>query len=98
MRLEAWPVDALTDEGLSIRLAAVPAGAEVAVAASAADEEGGRWRSEARFAVGPDGALDLGHVAPLSGSYDRADPLGLLWSMGLPEGEKDPRFHALGGP
>jgi dienelactone hydrolase len=93
MRLEASPVDALTDEPLSIRLAEVPADVEVAVAASAADEEGGRWRSEARFAAGPEGALDLGRVAPLSGSYDRADPLGLLWSMGPPKGEKDPRFR-----
>jgi dienelactone hydrolase len=93
MRLEASPVDALADEGLAIRLAAVPAGREVVVAASAADDEGARWRSEARFAVGPEGALDLGRVAPISGSYDRADPMGLLWSMGPPEGERDPRFR-----
>jgi dienelactone hydrolase len=93
MHLEASPADALTDEGLSIRLAGVPAGVEVAVAASAADEEGSRWRSEARFAVGPEGALDLGDVAPVSGSYHRADAMGLLWSMGPPPAERDPRFR-----
>jgi dienelactone hydrolase len=93
MRLEALPADALTDEPLSIRLADLPAGAEVALAVSAADEEGSRWRSESRFGGGLEGTLDLGRVAPLSGSYDRADPMGPLWSMGPPEGEGDPRFH-----
>ena len=93
MRLEASPADALADEPLSIRLAGLPAGAEVTVVASAADEVGSRWRSESRFAGGPDGTLDLGQVAPLSGSYNRADPMGPLWSMGPPEGEDDPRFH-----
>jgi dienelactone hydrolase len=93
MRLEASPADALTDEVLSIRLAGVPADAKVTVAASAADEAGSRWRSEARFVVGPEGAVDVGDVAPSSGSYDRADPMGLLWSMGPPEGAKDPRFR-----
>jgi dienelactone hydrolase len=93
MRLEVSPADALADEPLSIRLAGLPADAAVAVAASAADEEASRWRSEARFAARPGGTLDLGRVAPSSGSYDRADPMGLLWSMGPPEGEKDPRFR-----
>jgi hypothetical protein len=93
MRLEVSPADALTDEPLSVRLAERPADAPVAVAASAGDEEGSRWRSEARFAAGPGGTLDLGRVAPISGSYDRADPMGLLWSMRRPEGAKDPRFR-----
>jgi hypothetical protein len=93
MRLEALPGDALADEPLSIRLAGLPAGGDVVVTASAADEEGSRWRSESHFAGGPEGTLDLGQVAPLSGSYDRADPMGPLWSMGPPEGEEDPRFH-----
>jgi hypothetical protein len=92
MRLEASPADALTDAPLWIRLAEVPA-REVAVAASAADGEGNRWRSECRFTVTPEGTLDLRRVAPISGSYDRADPMGLLWSMGPPKGEKDPRFR-----
>ena len=93
MRLEASPADSLTDQPLSIRLSGLPPGAEVTVAASAADAQGGRWRSESRFVASPDGALDLGRDAPASGSYDRADPMGPIWSMGPPEGERDPRFH-----
>jgi dienelactone hydrolase len=93
MRLEVSPADALTDQRLSIRLAEVPGAAEATVAASAVDEGGTRWRSHARFAVGSEKLLDLGHVAPISGSYDRADSMGLLWSMAPPGGEAEPRFH-----
>jgi Acyl-CoA thioester hydrolase/BAAT N-terminal region len=73
MRLEVSPADALTDEPLSVRLAERPADAPVAVAASAGDEEGSRWRSEARFAAGPGGTLDLGRVAPISARPSRPD-------------------------
>jgi hypothetical protein len=68
----------------------------VAVAASAADAEGRRWRAEARFAAGPGGTLDLGRVAPIPGSYDRADPIGLLWSMRQPEGGRIRAFACPG--
>ncbi len=93
MRLEVSPADSLTDQPLSIRLSGLAPGAEVTVAASAADAQGGRWRSESRFVAGAEGTLDLGRDAPASGSYDRADPVGPLWSLGPAEGERDPRFH-----
>jgi dienelactone hydrolase len=93
MHLEASPAEALTDEPLSIRVADGPADVELAVSASAVDEEGSRWGSEARFAVGPEGTLDLRRAAPVSGSYNRTDPMGLLWSMRPLEGDKGRGFQ-----
>lgn len=40
-----------------------------------------RFRSQARFLVGPDGRLDLASARPLAGSYAGVDPRGLFWSM-----------------
>ena len=42
----------------------------------------GRWReSQASFAVGADGIVDLSTQPPVAGSYAGADAMGFLWSM-----------------
>jgi dienelactone hydrolase len=43
-------------------------------------------KSEATFAASSSGALDLANTAPTKGSYRKADPRGLFWSM-KPQGE-----------
>lgn len=40
-----------------------------------------RFRSQATYAVGDDGRLNLATAPPIAGSYRRADPRGLFWSM-----------------
>ena len=92
MRLSVQPADGLADEPLRITLAGVPPASEVTVAASAADADGARWGSEARFEAGGDGSVDLERHAPKAGTYDRTDPMGLLWSMRPPHEEDAPRF------
>lgn len=42
---------------------------------------GCRWRSANVFTAGPDGTIDLTRDAPVDGSYDGVDPMGLIWSM-----------------
>jgi dienelactone hydrolase len=42
------------------------------------------WQSEAEFIANGAGAIDLSRDAPVSGSYDDADAMGLIWSMRLP--------------
>ncbi|WP_277425552.1 acyl-CoA thioesterase/bile acid-CoA:amino acid N-acyltransferase family protein [Deinococcus psychrotolerans] len=54
---------------------------EVQVMAHAVDQYGERWRSSVTFITTPDGHLNLGRQAPLSGSYRGIDPGGLLCSL-----------------
>ena len=48
------------------------------------------YRSDATFAVGADGTLDLAQAIPKSGSYKRVDSRGLFWSMKPEAGEAKP--------
>src|SRR5690606_8322845 len=45
------------------------------------DSLGTIWRAEAVYMTEAQGAVDLTQQAPQSGSYDIADPMGLIWSM-----------------
>ena len=41
---------------------------------------GGDWASGATFIADAAGAVDVARQAPVSGSYDGADAMGLCWS------------------
>ena len=45
------------------------------------------WESHAVFDAGGDGTVDAMTMRPRSGTYDDPDARGLLWSMGLVEGQ-----------
>ncbi len=82
-RLTILPEHSCLDTVLSIRLADLPPGGEVTLVASQVDPRGREWRSAATFTAAADGSLDLATAGPLSGSYQGADPMGLIWSMEL---------------
>src|SRR5690606_27188681 len=39
------------------------------------------WQSQAVFQADANGTIDLSSQAPLSGSYEGVDPMGLIWSQ-----------------
>lgn len=55
---------------------------------STKDAHGNEWRSSALYHADLEGVLDLSKAAPLRGSYEGADPMGLFWSMMPPKGKR----------
>ena len=71
----------LLDDRLDIRVTHAPTVGTVTLRAAATDEEGVAWRSYAVFRSDDSGIIDLGRQAPLEGTYQTADAMGLFWSM-----------------
>jgi hypothetical protein len=80
-QLAVSPVRALVDEPVAIRLVHARPGSPVTLRAAMSDHRGAAWESEATFTADARGAVDLGRDAPLAGSYQGVDPMGLFWSM-----------------
>jgi dienelactone hydrolase len=83
------PADAALDVRRGIVLSGFPAGA-VRVRAELKHPDGSVWRSEARFAVDAQGAVDLDRQAPSSGDWNVADAMALVWSMRRVQAPTDP--------
>ncbi|HEU5381451.1 MAG TPA: acyl-CoA thioesterase/bile acid-CoA:amino acid N-acyltransferase family protein [Ktedonobacteraceae bacterium] len=79
-RIDVTPQPCLFDDTLSIRLSGCMPGQAVTLCASLEDEWGRVWTSAAVFVVDWQGCVDLASASPISGSYKRADPMGLCWS------------------
>lgn len=79
--LEVSPGSCLVDRETQIRVSGLPANHQVILKASATDDAGKEWASRASFKSGPDGIVDPGELAPVSGTYESIDPMGLVWSM-----------------
>ncbi|AXC51319.1 palmitoyl-CoA hydrolase [Paracoccus suum] len=78
--LSVTPQSALIDVPRSIILRGVPAGAEIEITSET--QRGDRmWRASARYWADDAGTLDLSRDAPLSGSYQAVDAMGLIWSQ-----------------
>lgn len=77
-------------------------GQEVTVRAQTYYPDGGdlsgQYESFARFEVGGDGTLTVGEQAPIEGTYGRADPMGIFWSMRPRTDLSDPAAKTLDGP
>ncbi|WP_194910047.1 acyl-CoA thioesterase/bile acid-CoA:amino acid N-acyltransferase family protein [Catenulispora rubra] len=71
-----------------IRVTGAVPGSTVTLSAWAIDADHLRWTSAATFHADASGTVDLAKQAPISGSYGRADEMGLLWSMNPPPGSK----------
>jgi dienelactone hydrolase len=78
--LTATPLMALFDAPVQIHVAALAAGEPVTIEASARID-GTDYRSWAYYRANAHGLLDVSTTAPISGTYDGADPMGLFWSM-----------------
>lgn len=81
--IDVQPERPLVDDRLSIRVAGVPPDRRVTCRAEMRDGFDRRWASEATFLSDADGCLDLSTQAPIGGTYDTVDPMGLFWSMSL---------------
>ena len=71
------PDTALIDERASIRLSGLPPDQTVTIRA----QMGNDWSSHAVFQTDASGEIALAAQKPLSGTYDVADSMGLVWSM-----------------
>lgn len=91
-RLVVSPRRPSLDSPLHIRLYDLPPNREVRLRASTVDPSSREWRSWATFHTA-DGTVDLHRDAPVAGSYQGVDPMGLVWSMEPadgPAGEPSP--------
>jgi hypothetical protein len=75
------PQSALSDTPVSIILSGFEPESELTLRAQTTDEAGVLWESYAVFGVAGDGSVDVARQAPLEGTYETADPMGLFWSM-----------------
>ncbi|MGH3295452.1 MAG: acyl-CoA thioesterase/BAAT N-terminal domain-containing protein [Trebonia sp.] len=74
----------LADQAVTIKVTGLVPGQRVTVAATATDDTGLTWQSDATFTAGQQGVVNLATAAPDSGSYRGTDAMGLLSSLGLP--------------
>lgn len=79
-KLSVEPSRLRVDEPFVVRLRELSSGQRVVLSAAFDDGAGREWSSTAVFEAGGDGRVDTSEVAPIEGSYDVADPMGLVWS------------------
>jgi dienelactone hydrolase len=79
------PQPALMDQPISIHLRGLPVHKSVRLKARS-HVHGAPWEAHASFVADNAGAGDLAAQAPVAGSYNSVDPMGLFWSM-KPEAE-----------
>jgi dienelactone hydrolase len=82
--IQVDPERALVDEVVHIRAAGLEPGASATLKAVMRDTRGREWRSEATYVADEDGRVDPTRQAPVSGTYEGVDAMGLFWSMQLP--------------
>ncbi|MBN1222548.1 MAG: acyl-CoA thioesterase/BAAT N-terminal domain-containing protein, partial [Candidatus Aminicenantes bacterium] len=83
IQLEIVRSSDLVDEDISLRLKGLSSGKKYLVRAETQDDMKRKWVSSAEFEADREGEIDCSSQSPVSGSYDKADPAGLFWSMGL---------------
>ena len=88
--IEVNPADALVDEPLEIVLSEAEPNEQLTVWARTDDDHGQTWLSFGHYETDTNGALDLADHSPISGTYERNDPNGLLWSLRVPDGPEVP--------
>jgi dienelactone hydrolase len=88
-RLDIAPQRPLIDTELHIRVLGASPGCQVTVASASVDPAGQTWRAHATYVADSTGTVDLARDAPLDGTYQDADAMGLIWSM-TPAGPPDP--------
>lgn len=79
--LEISPLQALAGDPWKIKVSGLAPGAPVTMVAEQQDGSGIKWESHAVFHADQSGVVDPGVQAPVSGTYEGADPAGLFWSL-----------------
>lgn len=81
MQLER--VSELADEKVHILVQGLQAGHYYTIHAHMLDEFGREWRSHAEYQADDLGVINVVEQAPLTGTYEGIDGMGLLWSLRL---------------
>ncbi|HEV7236298.1 MAG TPA: acyl-CoA thioester hydrolase/BAAT C-terminal domain-containing protein [Ktedonobacteraceae bacterium] len=77
----------LIDDAFNIHLTGFTPGQRLTLKASMLDDFARQWEAYAEFQADEQGRVDVATQKPLAGTYNNADPMGIVWSM-LPTGEK----------
>lgn len=96
-RIDIVPDKALVDEQVTVRFSGLERNQAITLRARMRDGLERRWEAHATFKTDDHGVIDVSSQAPLSGSYDGVDPMGLFWSMTLNDAEKEPSRFARQG-
>lgn len=94
MKIAVTPSTGLFDDVATIEVGGANPGAPVTVRARMNDNEGTEWSSRAVFTADSHGVVHVSRQAPTEGTYDGVEPMGLFWSMSVPEGQS-PSLGAL---
>ena len=81
--LTVEPASALLDEPVVLRLTGLVPGEDATLTATMTDHVDRRWQSDATFIADHAGVVEVSTQAPVTGSYEGAEPMGLFWSMTL---------------
>jgi dienelactone hydrolase len=79
--LTITPAGAALDTPLRIRVEGAGPGAILAITTSQLHAGGRSWSASAKFVADEQGVVDTTSDAPLTGSYEGVDAMGLVWSM-----------------
>ena len=75
------PETPLIDQALDVRVEGLVPNSLATLVLQADDADGQHFTAYATFQADGSGTIDISEAAPLSGSYDGVDPMGLFWSM-----------------
>lgn len=84
-KLDVTPEKALADVPVKIALSHLKPHEQVTIKASRRFKDDAIWSSSALFEADDKGNIDVSKTAPVSGSYQGIEPMGLFWSMGPAE-------------
>ena len=90
-KIEVSRQKALIDEPVEIFVSNLAAHKNITLEASCKDEDNNRWFSRATFQANNNGVVNIATQAPISGSYNGINPMGLFWSM-IPTDKKIQHF------
>ena len=76
----------LIDDAFNIHLNGFTPGQRLTLKASMLDDFARQWEAYAEFQADAQGRVNVATQKPLVGTYNNADPMGIVWSM-LPTGE-----------
>lgn len=75
------PKDSMIDETINIQVRNLPDSAEITIQATYIAPDQVKWVSSATYKAIQNGVVSLASQAPLSGSYQGVNPMGLFFSM-----------------
>ncbi|MDN6840496.1 MAG: acyl-CoA thioesterase/BAAT N-terminal domain-containing protein [Tetragenococcus halophilus] len=80
-KLQISSINSYIDEQLTIEAIGCEENMEVTIHASTYDEKQKKFSSHATFIADKEGTVSVSSQQPIAGSYVKADPSGLFWSM-----------------